>query len=171
MPPLLPGRRWGNRGRPAGRHAPRLPAALCVLRRPGSHGEWGGGQGRGTSQAGPRRLVHKPWEQDWPRPGAPRLADEWTLSLTARRPRALTQLPQGPHPAAPSPGEQSGRHSSDSPVTALWAGGTARQALPGLRVPSGASLGCAWEDAGMPGRVGLAGAARGCGVFSLLLLL
>lgn len=53
----------------------------------------GGGQGRGTSQAGPQRLVHKPWEQDWPRPGAPRLADEWTLSLTARRPRALTQLP------------------------------------------------------------------------------
>ena len=68
---------------------------------------------------------------------------------------------QGPHPAAPSPGDQSGRHGSESPVTALWAGGTPRQALPGRRVLPGASLGCFWQGAGMPGRVGLAGAGAG----------
>lgn len=77
---------------------------------------------------------------------------------------------QGPHPAAPSPGEQSGRHSSDSPMTVLRAGGTeagtARLARPAWRLTGVCLGGCGDARASGPGR-----GARGCGVFSLLLLL
>lgn len=128
MPPLLPGRRWGNRGRPAGRHAPRLPAALCVLRRPGSHGEWGGGAGAGHFPGRAATTCPQALGTGLATPRSP---------TSGRRMDSVPDSPpaQGPHPAAPGP-------SPSCPITRRAIG------APQLRQPRDCAVGRGHSEAG-----------------------